>query len=109
VDTPKQTSEAIIEGFSDEDCMVQADVEFNTGYRADILFRYTDTNNHYGLQINHTPVAIAGFYKVDDGVLDTWSGCYYTTGEPMAVKIKVNGSSLKVPALDSPPLLEMTY
>ena len=94
VDGDTRGAEAIVENFSDDDYMIQVDVEHNTGYREDILFRYTDANNFYGLQINRSP-AIAGLYKVENGISETWDGCFYTTGEPMAVKIKADGSSLK--------------
>jgi hypothetical protein len=57
--------EAVIEGFSDDDYMLQADVKLNGGETADIWMRYQDSNNGYCFRLDDS--ANMQLFKVEKG------------------------------------------
>lgn len=76
--------------------MVQVDADFNSGSNADIFVRYSDPNNAYRVRLSSGQFFNTVYlHKVDRGRRTSLASSTYT-GSSVAVKIKVNGISIKV-------------
>ena len=69
-------------------------MSFNSDSLGDILFRYVDANNHYRLMIFKTP-ALYGLYVTENGYTTLLDSGYHDETAPIAVKIKLEGTSIK--------------
>ena len=84
---------AIVDRFGNDDYMVQASVELNSGAFADVYFRYVDVNNTYRVRIDEDGnVELGKFVDGDYTSLDTDT---YTPVSSVAVKVKCDGTTLE--------------
>jgi len=77
----------IIEGFSDDFYMIQADVALNGGSYADIWVRFIDINNGYRVRL--TSGGSITLDKMVNGDFTLLQNDTYTTGSTVAVKVKI--------------------
>jgi RHS repeat-associated protein len=84
-----------VENFFDDDYMVQVNLDLNSGDYGDIWFRYVDANNGYLVRLDSTN-STAILYAWEDGAYSVLSTLNTFPGSDVAVKIKVDGTSIKV-------------
>ena len=94
--------EAIIEGFADDNYMVQVGADLAL-YEAMVWVRHTDGNNGYRFRFFLDPPGYTvHLHSFEDGESDYLTYGKYTPSGDLAIKIKLDGTSIKWPALDSP-------
>jgi len=86
--------EVVVENFSDDDYMVQVDMAMNSGRDASVWVRYVDTNNGYQVLMKST----GDIYLLRwiNGKYESAATGTYTTASSVAVKVKVDGTSIEV-------------
>ena len=75
------------------DYMVQVDVDQNTGAHGDIWVRRLDRNNGYRVRVFDDEVQLD---ELEDGNLSSLASGSFTEDDTVAVKVKLDGSSIKV-------------
>jgi len=85
--------EVAVAGFADDDYLIQAMADLNSGATADIWARYTDPNNAYRVRLTSTGIALSKSVKGFSSTIA--SGSFLPSGA-QAVKIKLSGTSIKV-------------
>jgi len=84
--------EDIVEGFTDDDYMVEVDWNHNGGKRAEVHFRYVDANNSYIVRLNLTNMNLIRRQNGSDTTLAT-AGYTLDLGR---IRIKAAGTNIKV-------------
>jgi len=90
----EQRSEAVVDGFSDDNYMVQTDVKLNSGSDAEIFVRYQDAHNAYRVRLDSD--GNLDLDKVVNGYYTSINSTTYTTGACRTVTVNLSGTSIKV-------------
>ncbi len=87
--------EAVVDNFAGDDYMIQVRLG-SVDETSEVWFRYQDSNNGYMFQYDKPAKATMKLYVVKNGQrTELWSGSYSTFADP-DLKIKADGTSLKV-------------
>jgi RHS repeat-associated protein len=94
VTSSTRDGEVILENFQDDDYIVSADVNLNSGSVAALLTRYQDANNHYRTEIDSSGNVY--LISVLRGQYSTVASSAYTPAANVTVKVRHSGTTHKV-------------
>jgi RHS repeat-associated protein len=93
VDGDTRGGSAVLEWAGDDDYIVQAGINLNSGAYGDLLIRRQDPNNYYLVRLEANDVTL---YEVWRGQFSSLATASHTESGTIAVKVLLSGTTIKV-------------